>query len=44
LMRRTHLPLAEIAQRVGFADQSHLTSIFRRETGVTPGRYRSALA
>jgi AraC family transcriptional regulator len=44
LMRRTNQPLAEIAQRVGFADQSHLTSIFRRETGVTPGRYRAALA
>jgi AraC family transcriptional regulator len=44
LMRRTNEPFAEIAQRVGFADQSHLTSIFRRETGVTPGRYRAALA
>ncbi len=44
LMRRTNEPLAEIAHRVGFADQSHLTSIFRRETGVTPGRYRAALA
>ena len=44
LMRRINQPLAEIAQRVGFADQSHLTSIFRRETGVTPGRYRAALA
>jgi AraC family transcriptional regulator len=44
LMRRTNEPLAEIAHRVGFSDQSHLTSIFRRETGVTPGRYRAALA
>jgi AraC family transcriptional regulator len=44
LMRGTHRPLAEIAQEVGFADQSHLTSIFRRETGVTPGRYRAAMA
>jgi AraC family transcriptional regulator len=44
LMRRTNQPLAEIAQQVGFADQSHLTSIFRRETGLTPGRYRAALA
>ena len=40
LIRRTNQPLAEMAQRVGFVDQSHLTSIFRRETGVTPGRYR----
>ena len=44
LMRRTNEPLAMIAQQVGFSDQSHLTSIFRRETGVTPGRYRAALA
>ena len=44
LIRRTNEPLAQIAQRVGFADQSHLTSIFRRETGVTPGRYRAELA
>ena len=28
----------------GLCDQSHLTSIFRRETGETPGRYRAALA
>jgi AraC family transcriptional regulator len=40
LMRRTNLSLAEMAQEAGFADQSHLTSVFRRETGVTPGRFR----
>src|SRR5271166_4915103 len=44
LMRRTHQPLAWIAQEAGFADQSHLTSIFRREMGVTPGQFRAALA
>ena len=44
LMRLSDQPLAVIAQEVGFADQSHLTSLFRRETGVTPGRYRAALA
>jgi len=43
LMRRTNLPLASIAVEVGFNDQSHLTSIFRRETGATPGRFRTAL-
>jgi AraC family transcriptional regulator len=32
--------LAEIAVRAGFADQSHFTRAFRRQTGVTPGRYR----
>jgi AraC-like DNA-binding protein len=44
LMRTTNRPLATIAQDAGFVDQSHLTSMFRRETGVTPGRYRAALA
>jgi len=44
LMRRTKRPLAAIAQETGFADQSHLTSIFRRETGLTPGQYRAAIA
>jgi AraC-like DNA-binding protein len=41
LMRRTNEPLAHIAQETGFADQSHLTSIFHRETGTTPGKYRA---
>ena len=44
LLRQTHQPLARIAQEAGFADQSHLTSIFRREIGMTPGRFRAALA
>ena len=43
-LRRTHDPLALIAQEAGFADQSHLTAIFRREIGMTPGRFRAALA
>ena len=44
LMRRTNQSLALIAQEAGFADQSHLTSIFHRELGITPGRFRAALA
>jgi AraC family transcriptional regulator len=44
LMRRTSQPLALIAQEAGFADQSHLTSTFRREIGVTPGHFRAELA
>jgi AraC family transcriptional regulator len=44
LMGRTRQPLAWIAQEAGFVDQSHLTSIFRREMGVTPGRFRASLA
>jgi AraC-like DNA-binding protein len=44
LMRRTDQPLALIAQEVGFADQSHLILMFRREMGITPGRFRAELA
>jgi AraC family transcriptional regulator len=44
LIRRSNQPLALIAQEAGFTDQSHLTSIFRREIGVTPGRFRAELA
>ena len=43
LLRRTNQPLARVAQEAGFADQSHLTSVFRREMGVTPGRFRAEL-
>jgi len=35
-------PLAEIAARAGFADQSHFTREFKRHFGITPGHYRSA--
>lgn len=35
------VPLAEAAQRTGFADQSHFTRFFKQVTGVTPGQYRS---
>jgi AraC family transcriptional regulator len=44
LLRQTHQPLALIAQEAGFNDQSHLTAMFRNEIGVTPGRFRAALA
>jgi AraC family transcriptional regulator len=34
-------PLAEVALRAGFSDQSHLTRALKRATGLTPARYRS---
>lgn len=37
-------PLAQVAQRAGFYDQSHFTNLFRRSYGTTPARYRRALA
>ncbi len=35
---------AEAAAEAGFADQSHLTRAFRRQLGITPARYRAAVA
>ena len=32
--------MAAIAYRVGFASQSHFTTIFRRWVGTTPRQYR----
>jgi AraC family transcriptional regulator len=34
------VPLAEIAARCGFADQSHFTRVFAKITGLSPGRWR----
>lgn len=35
------LRIAEVATRVGFCDQSHLTAHFRKHYGVTPRSFRS---
>ena len=40
LLRRGILGLAEIAETVGFSDQSHFTTIFKRHLHVTPSTYR----
>lgn len=32
--------ISEVAARTGFADQSHLTRLFKRLVGITPGRYQ----
>jgi AraC family transcriptional regulator len=40
LLRETRVPIAEIAARVGFTSQAHLTTRFREATGVTPARFR----
>jgi AraC family transcriptional regulator len=42
LLTRSGLPLADVAVRCGFADQSHFTKIFRRWMGVSPGSFRRA--
>jgi len=40
LLQDQSLGLAEIALRCGFSHQEHLTRMFRRLVGQTPGRYR----
>lgn len=42
LLRRTGIPLHEVALTCGFADQSHLTREFKKRVGETPGRFRAA--
>ena len=41
LLRQGH-GLAEVAYRLGFADQSHFQRVFKAHAGVTPGTYRRA--
>ena len=41
LLRDGRQPMSEIAQRTGFADQSHLTRWMRRIYGVPPGKLRA---
>ncbi len=36
LLTATTLPIADVAVRSGFADQSHLTRVFKRHVGLTP--------
>ena len=40
LLRKSELPIAEIAHRVGFRNQSHFSFAFRQATGVTPRQFR----
>lgn len=40
LLVSSDAPISEIALTCGFADQSHLTRVFRRATGLSPGAWR----
>ena len=44
LLQDLEMPLTEIAYECGFADQSHLTRIFKRWVGMTPGAFRNSLS
>ncbi len=40
MLKETDAPLAHVALESGFANQSHLTRIFKRHLGLTPRAYR----
>ena len=42
-LREGRLSLRDVALACGFADQSHLTQVFARSVGVSPGAWRRAL-
>jgi AraC family transcriptional regulator len=41
LLKQPELSIAQVAQCVGFQNQSHFTTAFRRSVGCTPKAYRS---
>jgi AraC family transcriptional regulator len=43
LLRNSGMTLSEISLQAGFADQSHLTNVFRRLVGVSPAKFRASL-
>ena len=43
-LTNSNTPLAEIALRTGFADQSHFTRTFKHQIGLTPSAYRKMAA
>jgi AraC family transcriptional regulator len=44
LLTETTLPLSEVGQQIGYADQSHFTALFRQHVATTPKAYRDATA
>lgn len=42
LLAHAQLSIADIALEVGFSCQSHLTMLFHKHTGTTPGAFRRA--
>ena len=39
-----HSHCADAAQEAGFADQAHLTRVFKERFGITPSAYRKAVS
>ncbi len=43
LLRTSNLPVAEIAESVGYKDHFYFSRVFKKETGVPPSRYRKQM-
>ena len=41
LLESSHIPLQSLVQQLGYEDISSFSRLFKRETGLTPGAYRS---
>jgi LacI family transcriptional regulator len=41
LLDSTELPVARISDRLGFHQPSYLSAVFKKETGLSPAKYRS---
>jgi two-component system response regulator YesN len=41
LLKDSSIPLAEIGTSIGFKDQSYFSRVFKRGTGMSPGKYRA---
>jgi two-component system, response regulator YesN len=42
LLSNISIPLTEISNIVGFEDQSYFTKVFKKSTGITPGKFRES--
>jgi AraC family transcriptional regulator len=42
MLRKSELPIKAVAAECGFSDQSHMTRVFRRKLGLTPGQIRQS--
>lgn len=43
ILKGTQLPVKEVAYMVGYEDSVYFTKVFRKETGMTPSKFRSRL-
>ena len=44
LLRKSDLPVSEIAETVGYSDMKFFNSIFKKTLHMTPGEYRKLAA